>query len=163
MKKNVFVFVLAILFVSVSKISFGHCEVPCGIYHDEIRIAMFYEHLITIEKAMTQIEELGSAESVNYNQLIRWTTTKDEHATKIQQEVTQYFITQRLKLPESTEGEAYEKYVKQLTLLHSMIVYAMKCKQTTDPSFVEKSREALAQFEELYFEGKHRHKIEMDH
>jgi hypothetical protein len=44
-----------------------------------------------------------------------------------------------------------------------MIVYAMKCKQTTDKSFVEKSREALAQFEELYFEGKHRHKIDMDH
>ena len=27
---------------------FAHCEVPCGIYNDELRIAMLYEDITTI-------------------------------------------------------------------------------------------------------------------
>jgi len=141
---------------------FAHCEVPCGIYNDELRIAFLYEHFTTIEKAMNQIGELSKGDPINYNQLIRWTMTKEDHATEIQHEVTQYFITQRIKLPESTEGPEYEKYIKELTLLHQIIVYAMKAKQTTDVSWVEKMRTALAAFEEVYFEGQHRHKIELN-
>ena len=109
---------------------------------------------------MKQAVELGSAEDVNYNQLIRWTVTKEDHANNIQHVVTQYFITQRVKLPETTEGEAYEKYIKELSLLHQIIVYAMKAKQTTDLAYVEKMRTSLAAFEEVYFEGEHRHKIQ---
>ena len=162
MKKLLFV---ALLFSGIlySNQVDAHCEVPCGIYNDEIRIALLYEHFTTIEKAMTKITELGSAEDINYNQLIRWTVTKEEHAKEIQHVVTQYFITQRVKLPESMEGEDYEKYQKQLASLHQLIVYAMKAKQTTDVSFIEKGRASLAAFEEVYFEGKHRHKVEEAH
>lgn len=140
--------------------SFAHCEVPCGIYQDELRIAMLYEHFTTIEKSMNKIIELSAEENVNYNQLIRWTMTKEEHAKEIQHVVTQYFITQRVKLPANVEGEEDEKYQKQLASLHQVIVYAMKAKQTTDISFVEELRSSLASFEEVYFEGKHRHKVE---
>lgn len=156
------VFIVIVLFAT-TKNSFAHCEVPCGIYNDEIRIALLYEHITTIEKAMNQATSLSGEEPLNYNQLIRWTMTKEEHANKIQDEVTQYFITQRVKLPEATEGEAYERYIKQLGALHALIVYAMKAKQTTDLSYVEKLRQSLADFEAVYFEGKHRHKIEEAH
>ena len=160
--KKVFI-LLSILFAfSTTQKAFAHCEVPCGIYHDELRIAMLYEHFITIEKAMNQIEELSGQPDVNYNQLVPWITTKEDHANKIQHEVTQYFITQRIKLPETTEGPEFEKYKKELALLHQLIVYAMKTKQTTDTGYVEKLRTSLKAFEESYFEGEHRHKIEMD-
>jgi nickel superoxide dismutase len=162
MKKVLFP-ALIILALYPGKDVLSHCEVPCGIYNDEIRIALLYEHFTTIEKAMNQVDELSQAGEVNYNQLIRWTMTKEEHAKEIQHVVTQYFITQRVKLPESTEGDASDKYVKQLSLLHELIVYAMKAKQTTDVSNVEKMRASLAKFEEVYFEGKHRHKIEESH
>jgi len=158
------VFTLAVLFgMGLSQNSFAHCEIPCGIYHDEIRIALIYEHITTIEKAMTKITELSEAEKVDYMTITRWTMAKEDHANKIQHEVTQYFITQRVKLPEVTEGAEYDKYQKQLASLHQLIVFAMKAKQTTDKQYIEKLRTALAQFEEVYFEGKHRHKIEQDH
>jgi nickel superoxide dismutase len=124
---------------------------------------MLYEHFTTIEKAMNQAVELSKEGEVNYNQLIRWTVTKEDHANEIQHVVTQYFITQRVKLPEATEGPEYEKYVKELTLLHQLIVFAMKAKQTTDVAWVEKMRDSLSKFEEVYFEGEHRHKIEESH
>ena len=155
--------VLVILGLVSGRDAMAHCEIPCGIYNDELRIALLYEHFTTIEKAMNQMTELSQEGDINYNQLIRWTGAKEDHANEIQHVVTQYFITQRVKLPETTEGEAYDKYVKQLALLHEIIVYAMKSKQTTDTENVEKMRAALKSFEELYFEGKHRHKIEEAH
>ncbi|HPE57305.1 MAG TPA: superoxide dismutase [Ni] [Bacteroidales bacterium] len=162
MRKTLFYILTIALFSAISTKSFAHCEVPCGIYNDELRIAMLYEHFTTIEKAMNQINELSAADDKNFNQIVRWITTKDEHADEIQHIATQYFITQRIKLPETTEGEAFDKYVEELSLLHQIIVYAMKSKQTTDVKYVEKLRIALKAFEDSYFEGQHRHKIESD-
>ena len=38
--------------------AFGHCEIPCGIYDDEMRIEMISEHIGTIEKSMNEIMHL---------------------------------------------------------------------------------------------------------
>lgn len=40
---------------------------------------------------------------------------------------------------------------KKTGILHQMLVYAMKCKQTTDMANIQKLREALKSFEALYF------------
>jgi nickel superoxide dismutase len=132
----------------------AHCEIPCGIYADSIRITMIREDITTIEKAMTQIEELSKSEKPNYNQLVRWVTNKEEHANKIQEVVSQYFLHQRIKIVEPDQKELYSKYQKHLELLHKISVYAMLCKQTTDLANVEKLRAAVDDFEKAYF---HKH------
>jgi len=129
----------------------AHCEIPCGIYADSMRISMILEDITTIEKSMNQITELSKSEKPDYNQLVRWVMNKDEHAEKIQEIVSQYFLHQRIKIVEENQGEAYEKYQKHLQLLHKMQVYAMKCKQTTDLTFVENLRTTVAEFEKAYF------------
>ena len=103
------ILVAMILTFSVTKIANAHCEVPCGIYNDELRVELLKEHFQTIEKAMKQIEEIQSADSINYNQLVRWINTKEEHANLIQEIAEQYFLTQRVKFAEPSEGEKYEK------------------------------------------------------
>ena len=127
----------------VSNVS-AHCEIPCGIYDDKLRIKMIYEHTITIEKAMNEIIRLEKENPVNYNQLVRWISNKEAHASEIQQIVSQYFMTQRI----DTETE---KYDKKLTILHKILLNAMRCKQSTDLKRVERIRELLAGFETLYF------------
>lgn len=129
----------------------AHCEIPCGIYADSVRITLIKEHITTIEKSMNQINEISKSSSPNYNQLVRWVSNKEEHAKKIQDIVSQYFLHQRIKLVEDTSGEAYEKYQKHLELLHQMLVHAMKCKQTTDLGFTEKLKTTVADFEKAYF------------
>ena len=69
------------------------------------------------------------------------------HATKIQHIVSQYFMTQRIKLDAKS-------YSEKLSVLHKMLVYAMKCKQTTDLTHVATLRSMLKEFETLYF-GQH--------
>ena len=131
--------------------AFAHCEIPCGIYADSIRISLINEHITTIEKSMTQIVEISKSTTPNYNQLIRWVNNKEEHAKKIQEIVSQYFLHQRIKVVEEDQKEAYAKYQKQLGLLHKMLVYSMKAKQTTDMAFIEKLRTTVSDFEKAYF------------
>ena len=127
------------LFISSAQ---AHCEIPCGIYDDELRINLIFEHAGTIEKSMKKIAELEGGK--NANQLVRWVTNKEKHAVLLQDIVTQYFMTQRIKLDAAD-------YDKKITSLHKLLIYSMKCKQTTDLGNVEKLREAAEEFKMLYF------------
>lgn len=133
--------VLLLIFQSAA---FAHCEIPCGIYDDAMRIKLISEHIATIEKSMAQITEIEKSGSTNSNQLVRWVMNKEDHANKLQEVVTQYFMTQRLK-PDTGN------YDQQLRLLHLMLVAAMKAKQTTDLENVAELKKLLAEFDKLYF------------
>lgn len=134
-----------------STTSNAHCEIPCGIYGDSLRITLVSEHIKTIEKSMNEIIELSTADEINYNQLIRWVSNKEEHAEKIQEIVSQYFLHQRIKIADPSEVEAYAKYNNQLSLLHQLLVYSMKAKQTTDLEYIQKLKETLNKFSDSYF------------
>jgi len=144
------IFVTTLLIIQFcSTALFAHCEIPCGIYNDKMRIDLLREHTDTIEKSMKQIAELSAAGEKNYNQLIRWVVNKEEHASKFQHIVTQYFMTQRIKMPEdSSEKEAY---LNKLSLLHELLVLAMKSKQTTDIEYCNKMRQVIDTFSGAYF------------
>jgi nickel superoxide dismutase len=142
------------LAVAMASMAYSHCQIPCGIYDDKARLNSIAEHITTIEKSMKTITELSGQEKPNWNQLVRWINNKDEHANELDQIVTYYFMTQRIKPAEKSDAAAYEKYVKQLTLLHQMLVYSMKSKQTTDLANVEKLRELLKEFNASYLDEK---------
>ena len=121
----------------------AHCEIPCGIYDDTARIELIFEHATTIEKSMKMIAELEKGN--NSNQLVRWVTNKEKHAELLQYIVSQYFMTQRIKLDA-------KDYDKKITALHKMLVFSMKCKQTIDLANVESLRAAAQEFQKLYFD-----------
>ena len=123
----------------------AHCQIPCGIYDDAARFTLMREHVATIEKSMNEIEKLMEIHPKNANQIIRWINNKEEHADKLTEIVTYYFLAQRIKATELAE-----KYEAELKLLHGMIVQSMKAKQTTDLQHVEKLRELIDQFETIY-------------
>lgn len=126
----------------------AHCEVPCGIYSDDTVFTDLYTHVATIEKAMSQIAELSKDTSANANQISRWVTNKELHATKIQEVVSQYFLTQRIKTAEMKSNK--DAYVTKLTQLHQMTVLAMKCKQTTDVANATALKKAIDAFKTSY-------------
>jgi nickel superoxide dismutase len=100
-----------------------HCQVPCGIYNEQLRLDAMAEDAQTvrhrfssasvrccrprarssqrvcrsvparcaqIRKAMVQINDLaGSSDAKAANQLVRWISTKEEHASKIQKTVAE--------------------------------------------------------------------------
>ena len=151
MKKFLRVIGIIILTGFINVQAYAHCEVPCGIYTDHLRIELIKEHIMTIEKAMNQIEALSAEEDVNYNQLVRWIDTKEHHANLIQEIAEQYFMTQRIKPVDAENEEAYGKYITQLTLLHEVLIYSMKTKQSTDVTYTAKLFVTVEKFEHAYF------------
>jgi nickel superoxide dismutase len=133
----------------------AHCELPCGIYHDEMRFEMIDEHLETIAKSMRMIEDLGADPGQNANQLARWVMNKEEHAAKLRDILTVYFLDQRIKPVDPDAGDEYDLYLARIETLHRMMVHVMKCKQTTDLEHVDALRELRNHFYTLYFGEDH--------
>ncbi len=158
MRKQKTVGLIVLMLCALSQTLYAHCEIPCGIYGDKTRIEILSEHIDTIEKSMDMIERLSQAESANYNQLVRWITNKEAHAEKFQNIVSRYFITQRIG-PEQADTKNYQKYITQITLLHKMMVSAMKAKQTTDTQHITALRSLLKQFSDSYFSAEERKQI----
>jgi nickel superoxide dismutase len=145
---------ISLLAVSgIAPLVYSHCQMPCGIYDDPARLAAIAEDITTIEKAMKSIEELSAQQKPNMNQIVRWVNTKDEHAEDIAHIVSYYFMAQRIKPADKSNAAGYEKYIRQLTLLHQMLIYSMKAKQTTDLNNVEKLRALLVEFRSSYLGG----------
>ena len=145
--------VILVLMMFFASMVYSHCQIPCGIYGDPARFDMIAENIATIEKSMQQITELSQKDKPNFNQIVRWVYNKEEHADELSHTVTYYFMAQRIKPVDKALGKAHEEYVRKLTLLHEMLVYSMKAKQTTDLSNVEKLRALLAEFRAAYFQA----------
>lgn len=138
----------------------AHCQIPCGIYDDELRVQLIEEDITTIEKSMKQIVALAAEDDEDYNQIVRWVVNKEEHAQKIQDIVTEYFMAQRIALPEKAgDDDAAKQYLNKLALLHAIQVHAMKAKQGTDLAEIEALRDLVAKFRIAYFgeDGGHSH------
>jgi len=139
--------------VMLGSLAYSHCQIPCGIYDDEARFSEMAENITTIEKAMKEIVTLSADSKPNMNQVVRWVNNKDLHADELSEVVTYYFMAQRIKLPPAGDTKAYNAYVGKLTLLHEMLVYSMKAKQTTDLANVDKLRTTLEKFHKAYAAG----------
>ena len=114
-----------LLLAGVTPVVFSHCEIPCGIYGDPMRLDMMAEHITTIEKSMNEIHRLSKEPGANANQLVRWVNNKEHHADEFTHNVTQYFLTQRIKPAPETDAKAYHDYVHKVTALHQMMITAM--------------------------------------
>ena len=134
---------------------FGHCQIPCGIYDDVVRIVSIEEDISTILKSINKIEQLsttkGKQSAQDYNQLVRWINNKETHAQKIQDVISGYFLSQRIK-PVSSDDPGFSKYVNITTTCQKLIYYAMKCKQNVDVQYVEKLSAELESFMDVFLD-----------
>ena len=150
MKNMIKVFILPILLLNLV---FAHCQIPCGIYDDVLRIVSMEEDIGTILKSINKIQDLGVSEKSiqNQNQLIRWVNNKESHAQKIQDVTSAYFLAQRIK-PKTSNDSDYDKYVMLSTSCQKIIFYAMKCKQNVDVQYAEKLSTELESLVDVYLD-----------
>ena len=128
----------------------AHCQIPCGVYDDTMRVKMIEEHTLTILKSMNYIAS-NQNDLEQQNQVTRWIINKEEHAQEIQNIVSEYFLTQRIKLKNDSK-ESKDLYHAQLTALHNILLDAMKCKQTINTNNTTSLLDNLNNFVNLYFD-----------
>lgn len=146
-------FLLCLLSIFAAQTASAHCQVPCGIYGDELKFGELEQHITTITKASAQITEISAKDTLtaqDQQQLIRWTNNKESHAQTIIDETANYFLAQRIK-PDA------DHYAEKVELLHHIIVYSMKAKQTTDGAAAKTLGEKLAAFKAIYLDHDHHH------
>lgn len=146
MKRAIAYLTVLVLFLMATPLAVqAHCQIPCGIYDDQMRIHLMEEHVATIEKSINEINAKPET-----NQAVRWVMNKEKHADELAEIATYYFMAQRIK-------PGCENYALKLSQLHEILVYSMKAKQTTDLANVEKLKELLHAFEHSYMGEAHQH------
>lgn len=150
MKNMTFSFVLAVFFLAAYSSSvYSHCQIPCGIYDDHARIKTMLEDAATARKSISLISELSKKnDPQSNNQLVRWVMNKETHAQNIISNISDYFLTQRVKSKQ-------KDYVARLKNHHAVIVAAMKVKQNADIKYVDDLESSIKQLLPYYPEHKH--------
>jgi nickel superoxide dismutase len=132
-----------LLFAAIAS-GWSHCQIPCGIFDDELRFKGMLEDQETVAKAATMIGELaGKSDAESVNQSTRWVVNKESHAQKIQDTIAEYFLAQRIK------SDA-ENYTDLLKAAHAVTVSAMKTKQTVDADQPEALKTAILALYKAY-------------
>ena len=90
---------------------YSHCQIPCGIYGDEIKFKELKQDVETIKKSMDKISSLK-----NTHDIARWTFNKENHAQNIQDEMSSYFLSQRVKLGDKDRAKHLD-YIHQITVM----------------------------------------------
>ncbi len=150
--KKIFVMsiAIAIALMAAPRWAEAHCQIPCGIFEDSMRFDMMLEHVHTIEKSMTLIDQLSKETKPDWNQIVRWVNNKEQHAGFLTEIANDYFLAQRIKPVSEDNSEAYKKYVEELILLHGIIVQSMKSKQTTSVETCAALRDLIGKFKSSY-------------
>lgn len=150
MKKTIPVLIAMVMLLGFTPTNLqAHCQVPCGIYDDYARVLSMLKDAATVEKAINQINDLaGKHDAQSQNQLVRWVMNKESHAQSIIENISDYFLTQRVK----TSQDDYEARLKHH---HAVVLAAMKAKQSTSTKDAKALSKAIEVLKDYYPEHKH--------
>lgn len=121
----------------------AHCQMPCGIYHDDIVYDQIDQYIETMYKAMAIINDSKFANAFDRNELIRWIMTKDHQSDDTAQLITSYFLQQKIK-PDEPDTP------KKLALAHQLLFLLVKIKQNTDVNVVKEFEQEWDKFKVFF-------------
>jgi len=129
--------------------AYGHCQIPCGIYDDYLKLQTMLQDADTVIKSVEEIQTLaGETDPQSSQQLVRWFTNKENHAESIISAICDYYLTQRV-------NASQEDYRERLVKHHTVIVAAMKAKQQADAETAEALKTAIEALSSYYPEHRH--------
>lgn len=103
----------------------GHCQMPCGIYHDAMVYDQIDQFVETMVKGMTVIRDNKFSTPQERNELVRWVNSKEEACDEAANILCFYFLQQKIKPGEESSAE-------QLASAHRLLFYLVTIKQTAD-------------------------------
>ncbi|MFZ4116109.1 MAG: superoxide dismutase [Ni] [Chthoniobacterales bacterium] len=118
--------------------SMAHCQIPCGIFHDDLVFETLDQNIETLQKADHEL----SSSTLPTNQSVRWILNKEAQSDQIAQTMLTYFLQQRIKLDDP-------KHAEKLELIAKICMQCAKVKQTTDAKEVSILNDELQQLKAL--------------
>lgn len=107
----------------------AHCQMPCGIYHDDMVFDQVDQYIETIVKGISIMLNSKFNTVQERNEFIRWVELKESSSNETANLLTTYFLQQKIK-----PGE--EDTDKRVQSVHKLLFLLVKIKQTADYSAV---------------------------
>ncbi|HLB32769.1 MAG: hypothetical protein A3F67_09950 [Verrucomicrobia bacterium RIFCSPHIGHO2_12_FULL_41_10] len=130
--------VASLFLLALPTTGFTHCQIPCGIYHDDIVFSTLEQNIETLQKAVHELSGTG----LSINQSVRWVINKENQSDQIAQTMLTYFLQQRVKTDDPKRAE-------KLNLIAMICMQCTKVKQTTDSVEVDTLGKEIGQLKEL--------------
>ena len=125
----------------------AHCDVPCGIY-DPSAAQLAALTVVRMIDLMVDLEAKGGERSTAYhNSMSRYITVKEEHAEKAKHEI-------RIIWGDYIKAQHIEKHPSVTELVHKIMQFGSKARQTTDRDAALQFVEAINQFAETFWDTK---------
>jgi nickel superoxide dismutase len=121
----------------------AHCQMPCGIYHDEMVFDQIDQYVETMVKCVSVLEDDKFKTIQDYNVATRWIMEKETASNDIADVITIYFLQQKIK-----PGE--EDTTKRLISAHKLLFYLVQIKQLVDLRAVNDFYEEWEKFKLMF-------------
>ncbi len=121
----------------------AHCQMPCGIYHDDLVFDQIDQYVETMYKGVTILKDSKFSSLEERNEFIRWVAMKDKMSDEAAALITKYFLQQKIKPDESDTG-------KKLIAAHKLLFLLVQIKQNVDRSLVTTFSEDWEKFKLMF-------------
>lgn len=138
MKKAAF----AIMLLCTS-MAWSHCQMPCGIYHDEMVFDQIDQYVETMVKCITVVKDNKGETPQARNEVIRWVMMKEKMSDDTADLITAYFLQQKIKPGEPDT-------VKMVTSAHKLLFLLVQIKQQVNLDVVKEFFDEWEKFK-LFF------------
>lgn len=135
-------FTTAFLFMSQAELR-SHCQMPCGIYHDDMVFDQIDQYIETTVKGITVLEQSKFNSVQERNEFVRWVMQKENSSNEIANLICTYFLQQKIK-PDD------EDTIKRVVSAHKMLFLLVQIKQSVNLKVVNDFYEEWEKFK-LFF------------
>jgi nickel superoxide dismutase len=121
----------------------AHCQMPCGIYHDELVFNQIDQYIETMYKGITELNNSKFSTPFERNNFIRWVKLKDSASDEIANLITEYFLQQKIKPAEADTP-------KRLISAHKMLFELTAIKQNVNIKMIEAFADEWENFKQMF-------------
>jgi len=107
----------------------AHCQMPCGIYDDQMVYDEVNQFYLTMFKAVKALQNNKFNSDEDRNQFIRWVMTKERLCNEIAMLLTTYFFQQKI-MP-------IDDNIDMVKSLHRLLFQLVAIKQNVDIKIVK--------------------------
>jgi len=132
----------------------SHCQMPCGIYHDDMVYEQVDQYIETMYKAVTMLNESKFSNAKERTEFVRWACLKDDESDEMAQVFLTYFLQQKVKPDEKDT-------VNKLVGIHKMLFLLMRIKQNVDVDLVNQFGKEWLSLKSLFHAPEYECKMEM--
>lgn len=131
----------------------AHCQMPCGIYHDDMVYDQIDQYVETMHKAISELGMIKFDNLHDQNQFVRWIMQKEKMSNETADLILTYFLQQKIKPGESDTAEKLES-------AHKLLFLIVAIKQDADLKMVYEFMEEWKKFKHMFHREGYECKIE---